>query len=462
MRSSVTVRGRPDQPQGRKSGSQDLGLCRIRSGRVSVGEVNAIEIIRAKRDGRPLDDAQIEWFIRHYALGDEVADEQAAALAMAIFFNGMENRELVAMTKAIVDTGSRIDLSSIGRPTVDKHSTGGVGDKISLILVPLVVACGAVVPQLSGRGLGHTGGTLDKMESIAGWRAQLSEREFIDQLRTVGGVIAGASADLAPADRKLYALRDVTATVESIPLIASSILSKKIAEGAGALVLDVKTGSGAFMTDHDRARLLARTMVDLGDLNGVPTTALVTDMNQLLGHTAGNSLEVAESMDVLAGKGPADVIELTLALAREMLDLVGIEAQPERVLASGEGLEVFHRMVRAQGGNLDAGLPEARFIRRVTADEGGFVTRIDARSIGLVAWGLGAGRTNMNDPVDHSAGVRSLVEIGEKVERGQDLLELHADDKDRLDRAKPAATGAITIEAGPLERGPLVLDRIVP
>ncbi|MGI9614989.1 MAG: thymidine phosphorylase [Acidimicrobiales bacterium] len=424
--------------------------------------MNAIKIIRAKRDGRALEDAEIEWFIRHYALGDQVADEQAAALAMAIFFNGMENRELVALTKAMVDTGSTIDLGSVERPTVDKHSTGGVGDKISLILVPLVVACGAAVPQLSGRGLGHTGGTLDKMESIAGWRAQLSEREFIAQLRTVGGVIAGASPDLAPADRKLYALRDVTATVESIPLIASSILSKKIAEGAGALVLDVKTGSGAFMADHDRARLLARTMVDLGQLNGVPTTALVTDMNQLLGRAAGNGLEVAEALDVLAGKGPADVIELTLALAREMLELVGIDTEPGRVLASGEGLEVFRRMVHSQGGDLDASLPRASCTRRITADESGFVTRIGARSIGHVAWSLGAGRTNMNDAVDHSAGVRSLVEIGDQVERGQELLELHGDGEDRLDRAVPAAAEAITIGPEPVARGPLILDRIVP
>jgi thymidine phosphorylase len=297
--------------------------------------MDAVEVIRTKRDGGRLSDEQIGWFIGRYAEGGVIADEQAAALAMAIFFKGMEPDELATWTRAMVDSGRTLDLSGVGRPTVDKHSTGGVGDKVSLVLVPLVAACGAAVPQLSGRGLGHTGGTLDKMESIPGWSATLDPAAMVEVLRTVGGVIAGATEDLAPADRRLYALRDVTSTVDSIPLIASSIMSKKIAEGTESLVLDVKVGSGAFLPEVDRARELAQTMVGLGEHNGVRTVALLTAMDTVLGRTAGNALEVAESVEVLDGGGPPDLVEVTLALAGEMVALAGLDADPAEVLASG-------------------------------------------------------------------------------------------------------------------------------
>lgn len=423
---------------------------------------NAVDLIAAKRDGRPLTPAEIAWFVPAYAKGHGVAHEQAAAMAMAIFFQGLNGDELSAWTAAMVDSGARLNLGDVGRPTVDKHSTGGVGDKISLILVPLVVACGAAVPQMSGRGLGHTGGTLDKMEAIPGWRADLSPDELRAQLRSIGGVIAGASADLAPADRKLYALRDITATVESIPLIASSIMSKKIVEGCDALVLDVKTGAGAFMKDEDRARELAATMVGIGEKNGMRTRALITAMDNILGRAAGNALEVQESLDVLAGSGPADVIELTVALAVEMLDLVGVEADPAAVLGSGEAFEVFQRMVAAQGGRLEDGLPVAKHRTVVGAPQAGFISRLDARSIGLAAWRLGAGRADRNDPVSPTAGVRALVDVGDQVDAGQPVFELHADDKSGDAVARPFVEKAVTIvDVRPNPR-PLVIDRILP
>src|SRR6187431_63294 len=303
---------------------------------------DAVEVIRAKRDKGELSDGQIDWVIDAYTKGD-VADEQMSALAMAILLNGMNRREIARWTGAMIASGERLDLSSVDRPTADKHSTGGVGDKITLPLTPLMAACGVAVPQLSGRGLGHTGGTLDKLESIPGWRAALSNEEMFAQLRDVGAVICAAGSGLAPADKKLYALRDVTGTVEAIPLIASSIMSKKIAEGTGALVLDVKVGSGAFMKSRENATELARTMVDLGTDAGVNTVALLTDMSTPLGLTAGNALEVRESVEVLAGGGPSDVVELTIALAREMLDVAGVDADPEKVLADGRAMDAWRR-----------------------------------------------------------------------------------------------------------------------
>ena len=422
--------------------------------------MDAVEVIRTKRDGRRLSDEQIEWFIGRYAEGGEIADEQAAALAMAIFFNGMEPDELATWTRAMVDSGRTLDLSGVGRPTVDKHSTGGVGDKVSLVLVPLVAACGAAVPQLSGRGLGHTGGTLDKMESIPGWCATLEPDAMVEVLRTVGGVIAGATADLAPADRRLYALRDVTSTVDSIPLIASSIMSKKIAEGTDALVLDVKVGSGAFLPDVERARELARTMVGLGERNGVRTVALLTAMHTVLGRTAGNALEVAESVEVLDGGGPADLVEVTLALAREMVELAGLDTDPAEVLASGRARAVWDDMVRAQGGDPEAVLPVAPHVETVDAEVSGVLGRLDCRSVGIAAWRLGAGRARKEDPVSPSAGIVCLAKPGDPVEAGQPVLELHAEDPSRFAAAREALQDALEVSDEPPTPKPLIVDRI--
>ncbi|MDP7550331.1 MAG: thymidine phosphorylase [Acidimicrobiales bacterium] len=422
--------------------------------------MDTVEIIRAKRDGHRLSDEQITWFIHNYAAGGVIADEQAAALAMAIFFRGMEPDELAVWTRAMVDSGSRLDLGGVGLPTVDKHSTGGVGDKVSLILVPLVAACGAAVPQLSGRGLGHSGGTLDKMEAISGWRASLSIEEMVDQMRRVGGVIAGATEDISPADRRLYSLRDVTATVDSIPLIASSIMSKKIAEGTESLVLDVKFGSGAFMPELDRARELARTMVGLGETNGVRTVALLTAMHTVLGRTAGNALEVVESIEVLEGGGPADLVEVTLALADEMVALAGLDADPAAVLASGRPREVFDKMVVAQGGDLSVDLPTAPHVEVVTLDEAGWLGRLDCLSVGVAAWRLGAGRARKEDTVSASAGVVCLAKPGDSVEAGQPVLELHAEDPDLFDAARDALEGAIEVVGEAPTPLPLVVDRI--
>ena len=416
--------------------------------------MDTVDIIRAKRDGHRLTDDQITWFIESYARGGVIADEQAAALAMAIFFRGMLPDELATWTRAMVDSGSRLDLTGVGRPTVDKHSTGGVGDKVSLILVPLVAACGAAVPQLSGRGLGHTGGTLDKMEAIAGWRASLGVDEMVDQMRRIGGVIAGATGDISPADHRLYALRDVTATVDSIPLIASSIMSKKIAEGTDSLVLDVKVGSGAFLPEVDRARELARTMVGLGESNGVRTVALLTAMHTVLGRTAGNALEVLE------GGGPVDLVEVTLALADEMAALAGLDADPAAVLASGRPREVFGEMVAAQGGDLSADLPVAPHVEVVTVDEAGWLGRLDCLSVGIAAWRLGAGRARKEDAVSPSAGVVCLAKPGDAVQAGQPVLELHAEDPALFDAAREALRDAIdVVDEAPVPQ-PLIVDRI--
>ncbi len=419
------------------------------------------DLIRAKRDGRPLTDAQIRWLIDAY-LGREVAEEQMSALLMAIYFHGLDRAELRAWTAAMVDSGDRLDLSGAGRPTVDKHSTGGVGDKVSLILAPLVASCGAAVPQLSGRGLGHTGGTLDKLESIPGWRAALSPAEMLAVLRETGCVICAAGPGLAPADRRLYALRDVTGTVESIPLIASSIMSKKIAEGTAALVLDVKVGSGAFMRDVADAGLLARTMVTLGEEHGVRTSALLTGMDTPLGRSVGNALEVEEAVATLRGDGPPDLVEVTLALAAEMLRLAVIDADPAAALADGRALAAYRAMIAAQGGDPDAPLPRAALRRPVPAAAAGYLRRLDARAVGVAAWRLGAGRARKEDPVSATAGVRCLAKPGERVARGQPVLELLADDETRFERALEVLADAIEIgPEPPPAAGSLVIERLI-
>ena len=422
---------------------------------------DVVDLIRAKRDGHELSPADVRWLIRAYTDG-VIADEQMSALAMTIFFRGMAPDELAAWTDAMVRSGQRLDLSAIAAPTVDKHSTGGVGDKVSLILAPLVASCGAAVPQLSGRGLGHTGGTLDKLEAVPGWRAGLSASEFVRLLNTVGCVICAAGADLAPADRKLYALRDVTGTVESIPLIASSIMSKKIAEGTQSLVLDVKVGSGAFMRELDQARELARTMVGLGTAHGVRTTALLTRMDVPLGRAVGNAIEVAESVQVLSGAAAevADLVEVTLALAREMLAVAGIEADPAAALADGRALAKWREMIAGQGGDPDAELPVAAHSQVVEAPAAGWLRRLDALAVGTAAWRLGAGRSRKEDPVSAGAGVICLAKPGELVERGQPLLELRADDPARFGRAMQALTGGIEIGDAPLAGGSVVIERI--
>ncbi len=423
---------------------------------------HAIDIIRIKRDRGELSDDQIEWVIDAYTR-HEVADEQMSALAMAIVLNGMTRREVARWTDAMLRSGERLDLAgSLDRPTVDKHSTGGVGDKITLPLAPVVAACGAAVPQLSGRGLGHTGGTLDKLESIPGWRASLSVDEITRQLRDVGAVICATTEGLAPADRKLYALRDVTGTVESIPLIASSIMSKKIAEGTAALVLDVKVGSGAFMKDVAAAEELARTMVDIGNDEGVRTVALLTAMDTPLGLTAGNGLEVAESVEVLAGGGPADVVELTVALAREMLAAADLDdTDPADVLRDGRAMDVWRAMIAAQGGDPDASLPTARERHDVVADASGVLDRLDALAVGVAAWRLGAGRARKEDPVQAGAGVVMHAKPGDSVRAGEPLLTLHTDDADRIPRALEALSDAWTISATSSAAAlPLVIDRI--
>ncbi|HWC67471.1 MAG TPA: thymidine phosphorylase [Acidimicrobiales bacterium] len=419
--------------------------------------MNPVDVIRTKRDGGELSDDDIRAFLAAYTAGD-VADEQASALLMAIFFRGLSDRELATWTAAMIASGERLDLSGVERPTVDKHSTGGVGDKLSLPLVPLVAACGAAVPQLSGRGLGHTGGTLDKMESIPGWRAALSNDEIVDQLRSIGGVICAAGAGLAPADRKLYALRDVTATVESIPLIASSIMSKKIAEGTSALVLDVKVGSGAFMKEESDARRLAETMVGLGAAHGVRATAFLTRMDTPLGRAVGHAVEVAEAVDVLGGDGPADVVELTVALAGEMVALAGLDADPAVVLRDGAARAMWHALVRAQSGDPDAPLPAPTAIEPVRAPAAGYVTRLDALAVGVAAWRLGAGRSRKADPVSATAGIVCLAKEGDAVEEGQPVLELHVDDAGRVASAREALAGAFDIAPEPPETRPLVID----
>ena len=422
---------------------------------------DAVEIISAKRDRNELSDLQIDWIVDAYTRG-VVADEQISALLMAILLNGMNMREISRWTDAMINSGERMNWASLGIPTVDKHSTGGVGDKITLPLAPLVAACGAAVPQLSGRGLGHTGGTLDKMESIPGWQASLSNEQMLKVLEDVGAVICAAGAGLAPADKKLYALRDVTGTVPAIPLIASSIMSKKIAEGTSALVLDVKTGSGAFMSDPEKAKELASVMVELGKRAGVNTRALVTAMDVPLGLTAGNALEVRESIEVLAGGGPADVVELTLILAREMLDAAKVSGKdPEVALKDGSAMDRWRKMVRAQGGDPGAPLPTAKEKLVITAERSGTISSMDALKVGVSAWRLGAGRARQGEAVQAGAGIEIHAKPGEKIVSGSDLFTLHSDDSERFERAKQALEGAVSIsEKGEVaERLPLVITK---
>ncbi|MEJ8280336.1 thymidine phosphorylase [Pseudonocardia spirodelae] len=420
---------------------------------------SAVEVIAAKRDCHVLTGPQIDWVVGAYTRG-EVADEQMAALAMAILLNGMEPGEIARWTQAMIDSGEVLDFGDVGRPLVDKHSTGGVGDKITLPLAPLVAACGAAVPQLSGRGLGHTGGTLDKLEAIPGWRAELSTEEIVAQLRDVGAVVCATTPTLAPADKRLYALRDVTGTVESVPLIASSIMSKKLAEGTGGLVLDVKVGSGAFMKTLSRAGELADAMTAIGAAHGLPTTALLTDMSRPLGRCVGNALEVEESVAVLRGGGPPDVVALTVALAAEMLALAGLpDADPAGVLASGAAYAVWERMIAAQGGDPSAPLPVAAHVETVVAERSGVFSGADALAVGTAAWTLGAGRARKEDPVQAGAGVRLLVGPGDEVRPGTPLAELHTDDADRLPAARRLLGGAaLLVTADPPPQRDLVLD----
>lgn len=421
---------------------------------------DTVDIIRVKRDRGTLSPEQIDWTIDAYTRG-VIADEQMAALNMAILLNGMNREEISRWTAAMIASGERMDFSSLGKPTSDKHSTGGVGDKITLPLAPLVAVFGVAVPQLSGRGLGHTGGTLDKLEAIPGWRAALSNDEMMAQLADVGAVICAAGAGLAPADKKLYALRDVTATVEAIPLIASSIMSKKIAEGTGSLVLDVKVGSGAFMKNADDARELAQTMVTLGKDAGVNTVALLTNMSTPLGLTAGNAIEVQESVEVLAGGGPSDVVELTVALAKEMLAAAGQpDADPAAALKDGRAMDVWRRMISAQGGEPDAELPVAKESETITASADGVLTELDALSVGVAAWRLGAGRARKEDAVQAGAGVRLHAKPGDTVRAGQPLMTLLTDTPEKFERAKEALEGAAVIAPQASGVQPLIIDRI--
>jgi thymidine phosphorylase len=429
-----------------------------------VEAFSAAEVIAAKRDRHSLTDPQIDWVIDAYTRG-AVADEQMSALLMAILLNGMESREISRWTDAMINSGERMNWSALTRSTVDKHSTGGVGDKITLPLAPLVAACGAAVPQLSGRGLGHTGGTLDKLESIPGWSASLSNEEMLKVLQDCGAVICAAGAGLAPADKKLYALRDVTATVEAIPLIASSIMSKKIAEGTSALVLDVKTGAGAFMSDPQKAKELAHVMVGLGKRAGVKTIALVTAMDIPLGLTAGNALEVRESVEVLAGGGPADIVELTVLLAREMLELVGItNVDPADMLKNGKAMDVWRQMISAQGGDPDAKLPTAKENLVITAPSSGTILSMDAMKVGLAAWRLGAGRSRQGEAVQAGAGIEMHAKPGDVVAAGSALYTLHTDTPAAFARAQESLTNSVTIgdlpKDGKIDRLPLVVERI--
>jgi thymidine phosphorylase len=421
---------------------------------------DAVDLIISKREKQELSKEAIDWLIENYTAG-VVADEQMSAMAMAILLNGMNGREIKDLTMAMIASGERLNFESLGVPTTDKHSTGGVGDKITLPLAPLVAVFGVAVPQLSGRGLGHTGGTLDKLESIPGWRANLSNEEMTRQLAEVGAVICAAGSGLAPADKKLYALRDVTGTVEAIPLIASSIMSKKIAEGTGSLVLDVKVGSGAFMKDFARARQLAEVLVQLGKDAGVNTSALLTDMSTPLGLKVGNALEVEESVEVLAGGGPSDVIEITVALATEMLNLAGVkDVDVAAALKDGRAMDKWRAMISAQGGDPDAKLPVAKETQTVVAESDGVISELDALAVGLASWRLGAGRARKEDPVQFGAGVTLHAQLGDTVKKGAPLYTLHTDEPARFARANETIAKAYKIEAQAQVTRKLILDRI--
>jgi thymidine phosphorylase len=425
-----------------------------------LNSFDAVDLIISKRQKQELSKEAIDWLIENYTSG-KVADEQMSAMAMAILLNGMNGREIKDLTMAMIASGERLNFDSLGVPTTDKHSTGGVGDKITLPLAPLVAVFGVAVPQLSGRGLGHTGGTLDKLESISGWRANLSNDEMTRQLAEIGAVICAAGSGLAPADKKLYALRDVTGTVEAIPLIASSIMSKKIAEGTGSLVLDVKVGSGAFMKDFATAKQLAEVLVQLGKDAGVNTSALLTDMSTPLGLKIGNALEVEESVEVLAGGGPADVVELTVALATEMLSLAGVkDVDVAAALSDGRAMDKWRAMISAQGGDPDATLPAAKETQTVFAEAEGVITELDALSVGLASWRLGAGRARKEDPVQFGAGVTLHAQLGDTVKKGEPLYTLHTDEPARFERALETIAKAYSIEPRGQVSRKLILDRI--
>ena len=421
--------------------------------------MNFQDLIYTKRDGGILSEEQIRWFIDKFTK-NEIPDEQAGSFLMAVFFRGLNKEELNIWTDAMIKSGEKLDLSTVGKLTVDKHSTGGVGDKISLPLCPLVASFGAAVPQLSGRGLGTFGGTLDKMESVSGFNISLTNEQMIKQLKDVGVFITAAGVGLAPADRKMYSFRDVIGAVECIPLIASSIMSKKIAEGTQSLVLDVKAGRGAFMKDFAKAKQLAETMVEIGNNAGVKTVALITQMETPLGNAVGNALEVSESIDVLHGKGPSDVIEITLALAKEMLNLAGINKDPAEGLKNGLAFNVWKNMIKAQGGNPDAEIPVAKKKEYILANESGYITDLNAYSIGLSAWRLGAGRAKKEDAVSKTAGIICLAKEGTFVEKDQPVLELHIDDETRITSAKEALLDAFEIGPEPKEKRKIVLERI--
>src|ERR1700733_11732696 len=420
---------------------------------------DGVGVIRAKREGGELTPRQISDLMQAY-MSKEFAEEQMSALLMAIFWRGMTPTETAEWAGAMIASGERADLSGLSRPSVDKHSTGGVGDKLSLIIVPVVAVCGAPVPEMSGRGLGHTGGTLDKLESIPGWRPDLDPAALLRMLKEVGGVITAAGDEMAPADRRLYALRDITATVESIPLIASSIMSKKVAEGTQSLLLDIKVGSGAFMTDIDQARLLGSTMIDIGTAHGVRTAAMLTAMDTPLGRAVGNAVEVQEALDVLGGGGPDDVRDLSVAEAEAMLQLAGIDGDPAKALDDGRALDKFREMIRAQGGDPDQPLPASPVLGVVPAPRDGIVRRLDAYAVGMASWRLGAGRSRPGETVSAAAGVMCLAKPGQRVAKGQPIVELRGDDPGPLDAARSELAGAIDIGDEPAPASPLILQRI--
>jgi len=421
---------------------------------------SAVELIIKKREKQELSSDEIRWLVANYTQG-RVADEQMSAMAMAILLNGMNRREILDLTLAMIDSGERLDFSTLPMKTSDKHSTGGVGDKITLPLAPLVASFGIAVPQLSGRGLGHTGGTLDKLEAIPGWKASLSNQELYQQLAEVGAVVCAAGSGLAPADRKLYSLRDVTGTVEAIPLIASSIMSKKIAEGTSSLVLDVKVGSGAFMKTRERAQELAEVLVQIGNDAGVKTSALLTDMSTPLGRKIGNALEVEESIEVLAGGGPSDVVELTVALAKEMLSHCGlVDADPLKNLKNGKAMDKWKQMIQAQGGDTEAKLPRAKHSHEVLAEETGYLTKLDALAIGVASWRLGAGRERKEDAVQFGAGIELHSQLGDRVEKGQKLMTLHTDTEEKFERAIASLSGGVEYSEKSTEERKLILGKV--
>jgi thymidine phosphorylase len=420
--------------------------------------MNAVEIICKKRDGVELRAEEIRWIVDAYTSGS-IAPEQMAAFCMAVLFAGMTDRETADLTNSYVSSGSILNWDT-SRPLCDKHSTGGVGDKVTLVLTPLAVACGIAVPQLSGRGLGHTGGTLDKLESIPGWKCDLTLAEMRNAVSNTGGVIASASSELAPADKLIYALRDVTGTVESIPLIAASIMSKKIAEGTKSLVLDVKTGSGAFMKTPDRARLLAETMVEIGRNSGVRTSAYVTGMSSPLGRSAGNAVEVLEALECLSGGGPSDLRELTLTLVEEMLRLSGVKVNPETLLDNGSALHAFERLVSNQGGRLKDGVRVGSSCYEVRATQEGYISELEAMSIGLASWRLGAGRTKPGDMIDYGAGVTWTKGVGEFIKTGDVMFKLYTNDVSKITPAVEALEGAVSVASSPFRGDAVVLKHI--